>query len=91
MAILNFLKTPKIREYHHEYIYYDPDKEAREERIKRIQRKKEAEKNNELYSPSLKQGVFTSQLKGNKIKSESKNLRIVMTLIVIAVIIYMIK
>lgn len=91
MAILNFLKTPKIREYHHEYIYYNPDKEAREERIKRVQRKKEAEKNNELYSSTLKQGVFTSQLKSNKIKSESKNLRIIMTLIVIAVIIYMIK
>lgn len=91
MAIFDFVKTPKIRRYHHEYIYYDPKKEEREERIKRIQRKKEAEEKGELYVDSLKPGVFKSQLKSSSTMDNGKRMKLYITILTVGALIYMLS
>ncbi len=91
MAIFDFVKTPKIRRYHHDYIYYDPKKEEREERLERIRRKKEAEEKGEIYTESLKRGVFTSKLQNNKTQIEGKRIKMYITLFAVIALIYMLS
>lgn len=90
MAIFNFIKQPKIRQFHHDYIYYDPKKEERENRIKRIQKKKEAQAKGELYADNLR-GAFHSQLKSNAIKRKGNNTKLYITLFIIIALIYWLK
>ncbi len=75
MAIFNFFKMPKVRQYHHEYIYYDPDKEEREERLKRVRQQLANEKSNKAQ-PMLRKGVFQSQRKTNTASQQSRNIRL---------------
>lgn len=91
MAIFDFVKTPKIRRYHHEYIYYDPKKEEREERMERIRRKKEAEEKGELYTEPLKKGVFTSQLRSNSVNTDGKRVKLYITILTVIVLVYMLS
>lgn len=91
MAIFNFLQTPKIRRFHHECIYYDPQKEARLEREERIRKKREAEEKGELYVEPLKKGVFKSQLKSSTTILQAKRLKMYITLLMIGALIYMLS
>ncbi len=89
MAIFDFTKQPKIRQFHHDYIYYDPQKEERENRIKRIQKKKEAQAKGELYAENLR-GAFRSQLKSSALKRKSNNTKLyIMLAIIIALILWL--
>lgn len=90
MAIFNFLKTPQIRRYHVDYVYYDPKKEERKEREERIRRKKEAEEKGELYVAPLRQGVFTSQLK-HKQSSSCNRMKLYISVVTIAILVYMLS
>lgn len=88
MAIFDFVKTPKIRQFHYEYRYYDPKKEEREERMERIKRKREAEERGEIYTEPLKKGVFTSQLSNGKSKPTGSNVKMYITVCIIIALVY---
>ncbi len=90
MAIFDFLKTPKIRQYHHEYIYYDPQKEAREERIKRVQKKIQAKEKGGLYADNIKSAYSSHREERNR-KMKSNNVRYIITAIVIVALVYWLK
>jgi len=90
MAIFDFLKAPKIRQYHHEYIYYDPQKEAREERIKRVQKKIQAKEKGGLYADNIK-SAYSSHREERNQKMKSNNVRYIITAIVIVALIYWLK
>lgn len=81
MAIFNFFKTPKIRQYNVSYRYYDPQKEEREERLKRVQQQIADEKNG--GSGLVRKGMFREQ---SKIKRSSEKSRIIqMAIIAVAI------
>ncbi|MBE6329897.1 MAG: hypothetical protein E7072_07270 [Bacteroidales bacterium] len=81
MAIFNFFKTPKIRQYNVSYRYYDPKKEEREERLKRVQQQIADEKNG--GSGLVRKGMFREQ---SKIKRSSEKSRIIqMAIIAVAI------
>lgn len=81
MAIFNFFKTPKIRQYNVSYRYYDPKKEEREERLKRVQQQIAEEKNG--GSGLVRKGMFHEQ---SKIKRSSEKSRIIqMAIIAVAI------
>ncbi|MBO7428016.1 MAG: hypothetical protein J6U08_04825 [Paludibacteraceae bacterium] len=90
MAIFNFIKTPNIRRYHHEYIYYDPKKEEREKRIERIRQKKEAKERGLLYADNIR-STFSAQREEREKKRKGNNIHYIVTAIVIAALIYWIK
>ena len=78
MAIFNFFKTPKIRQYNVSYRYYDPKKEEREERLKRVQQQIADE-----GSGLIRKGMFHEQ---SKIKRSSEKSRIIqMAIIAVAI------
>lgn len=82
MAIFNFFKTPKIRQYNVPYRYYDPKKEEREERLKRVQQKLADEQSG--VSSIVRRGMFSEQ---SKLKRSSEKSRM-MQIAIVAVIIF---
>lgn len=65
MALFSFYNMRKPRQYEHKPIYWDPNKEAMEERVRKIKREMGVEESLEEYKPQIK-GTFvegTSHLK----------------------------
>ncbi|MCC8095426.1 MAG: hypothetical protein LIP05_08755 [Tannerellaceae bacterium] len=94
MALFSFYNVKKPRQFEHKPIYYDPKKEAMEERISKIKREMGMEEAEEEYKPSVK-GTFiegTSHLKKSRLKGEDsrgrkyKNVKLAVILILLAVL-----
>ncbi|MCC8198662.1 MAG: hypothetical protein LIP06_08855 [Tannerellaceae bacterium] len=94
MALFSFYNVRKPRQFEHKPIYYDPKKEAMEERISKIKREMGMEEAEEEYKPSVK-GTFiegTSHLKKSRLKGEDsrgrkyKNVKLAVILILLAVL-----
>ncbi|MDR2919570.1 MAG: hypothetical protein LBV72_09450 [Tannerella sp.] len=96
MAMFSFYKMRKPRQFDHKPIYWDPRKEALEERIRKVERELDEKKEVDLenYKPSIK-GSFiegTSHLKKSKAKGDTaqdrvyKNMRLLLILAVAVVI-----
>ncbi|MDD2436331.1 MAG: hypothetical protein PHG27_02600 [Massilibacteroides sp.] len=88
MAGISFFKTRKPRKFEHKPIYWDPEKEKKEERERRIKRELGLDDLSE-YKPSIK-GTFvegTSHLKkslnkGDTVESRKvKSFRLIMILL----------
>ena len=65
MALFSFYNMRKPRQYEHKPIYWDPHKEAMEERVRKIKHEMGVEESLEEYKPQIK-GTFvegTSHLK----------------------------
>lgn len=65
MALFSFYNTRKPRQFSHKPIYWDPHKEAMEERVRKIKREIGVDEPLEEYKPQIK-GTFiegTSHLK----------------------------
>lgn len=65
MALFSFYNMRKPRQYEHKPIYWDPHKEAMEERVRKIKREMGVNESQEEYKPQIK-GTFiegTSHLK----------------------------
>ncbi len=83
MAIFNFFKAAKVRQFHHEYIYYDP---AKEEQEKRLQRVREEIANEKEGKPQriVRKGFLSEQRKNNKSDAQSRNIRLMLLIVVVA-------
>jgi len=94
MGLFPFYNMRKPRQYEHKPIYWDPRKEALEERERRIRREMGLEEPLEDYKPQIK-GKFvegTSHLKRSYNKGEDirsrryKSFKLALWLVVLAVI-----
>ena len=95
MAVFSFYKMRKPRRFEHKPIYYDPRKEALQERIRKMEIEMGVHKEGaEEYKPSIK-GTFiegTSHLKKSRARGddmrlrESKNMRLLLILALLAAI-----
>jgi len=95
MPILSFYNTRKPRQYAHKPIYWNPDKEALDERIRKIEIEMGVRQEPlEEYKPSIK-GTFVegtthlkrSKAKGDDIRSrEAKNMRLILFLVLLGAI-----
>ena len=95
MAVFSFYRMRKPRRFDHKPIYFDPRKEALQERIRKVEIEMGV-RQEELgeYKPSIK-GSFiegTSHLKKSRARGddvrarESKNMRLLLILALLAVI-----
>lgn len=91
MALFSFYNTRKPRQYDHKPIYWDPHKEALEDRVSKIKREMGVEEPLESYRPQIK-GTFvegTSHLKksvdgGNSARDRKyKNVKLLVALAVL--------
>ncbi|MDR3268733.1 MAG: hypothetical protein LBT83_06665 [Tannerella sp.] len=95
MALFSFYNVRKPRQFDHKPIYWDPRKEALEERIRKVKREMgELPDDPAAYKPSLK-GVFiegTTHLKKSKSKGDDvrnriyKNMRLLLVLALLALL-----
>ncbi|MBO4530107.1 MAG: hypothetical protein IK017_00080 [Paludibacteraceae bacterium] len=86
-----FFQGPKIRQFHHECIYYDPKKEERENRERRIRAELGLEKSSNNLS-MMRKGVFQEQRKAAKSLDESRRRRVIILAVVIgALFLYIVK
>ena len=93
MAIFSFYKMRKPRQFNHKPIYWDPRKEALDERIRKVEIEMGVRKETlEDYKPSIK-GTFiegTSHLKKSRSRGhdprtrESTNMRLLLILAILA-------
>ncbi len=92
MALFSFYHMRKPRQFEHKPIYWDPHKEALEERVSRIKREMGVEEPIEEYKPHIK-GTFiegTSHLRRSVDKGENardrkyKNVKLLVALAVLA-------
>ena len=77
MAFISFYNMRKPRQFDHKPIYWDPRKEALEERISKVKREMGIEEPLEEYKPHIK-GTFiegTSHLKKHVERGESSRSR----------------
>lgn len=77
MALFSFYNVRKPRQYNHKPIYWDPHKEAMEERVRKIKREIGMEESLEEYKPQIK-GTFvegTSHLKKSYEKGDNERSR----------------
>ena len=97
MALLPFYNLRKPRQFNHKPIYWNPNKEALEDRIRKIEVEMGVrEETVEEYKPNIK-GSFvagTSHLKKRKAKesnnkrSSDKNTRLLLILLVLVAILW---
>ena len=90
MGIPRLFKVPKHKEFNYRPIYFDPEKEEREERIKRI--KAEMGVKDESGETKYKPGIVRGQMRGNyrqyrKARRQS-NVRLIVILLTLFALAY---
>ena len=97
---ISFVKTPKPRADRHKFIYYDPEKEERQEREERVNKELGIKDENKPFVTSIKRGSFrrmyedgvevnnNSDFKRQKRASNIRLLIIILILLVIVAYLY---
>ncbi len=89
MNIPRFFKIPRHRQFNYQPLYYDPEKEEREERNREIKRElgiKDEEEGE--YRPTIRRGSMKAYFKGNKRARRNSNLRLVLIIIFLLFLAY---
>ena len=90
---MGFFNLYKPKEYKPKYIYYDPKKEAKEERDRQREKQTESDDNTEYRPKILKRGTFREMADKNKNlrreHSQKSNIRIVIILVLLLAIAYL--
>jgi hypothetical protein len=93
MALISFFKTPKHRRFQYNPIYYDPQKEELQNRIRTIEDEIKAEKEGMEFerNSTLKRGFLKrSYFPEIKRKKQVSNLRLVIILAALLLVSYVI-
>lgn len=78
MNIPRFFKIPSHRQFNYQPLYFDPEKEEREQRNKDIKKELGIKEEGEAYSPGIRRGAMKSYFKANKRSTRNSNLRLVL-------------
>jgi len=92
MALPRFFKLQKPKRFEYSPRYWDPEKEAREERIRRIKEEMGVElENKNLTRSTITRGSFRHYKKHARVKaSRSSNIRLIIILALLFLISYLI-
>ncbi len=88
MGIPRFFKLPKHKQFNYQPLYYDPDKEAREARKKRIARELGVDPEKE-YTPNIARGSMREYFKREKEVRVRSNIRLLFIIIILFFITYL--
>lgn len=88
MGLFNLYKP---KEYRYRYIYYDPQKEAQKERLKKEQEHQQAVEAGE-YKPTIRRGTFKEMAQKNtnlrREQIRQSNIRLLIILSVLLIVVY---
>jgi tRNA U34 2-thiouridine synthase MnmA/TrmU len=89
MAIPRFFKLAKPKQFEHIPIYYDPLKEQREERVRRIKQEMGLEVEGKKKTTSISRGSFRQYSSRYKRKaSAASNRRLIIIFVILALLAY---
>jgi hypothetical protein len=89
MGIPRFFKLPKNKRFNYQPLYYNPEKEERENRNRMIAKELGIE-SDKLYTPKIKHGSFRSVYKKEHKVNRMSNIRLVLIIIVLLFLAYLI-
>ena len=87
MGIPRFIKLPGHKQFNYSPRYYDPDKEEREDRIRRIKQEMGIDIPGDPTRSTIRRGSFRQAARNTKVKAtRSSNIRL---LIILAVLLFL--
>lgn len=90
MALPRFIKLPGHKQFSYSPRYWDPEKEAREERIRQIKQEMGVDVPNDPNRSTIRRGSFRTAGQNTKVKaSRTSNIRLVVILIILFFIAYL--
>ena len=90
MGIPRFIKLPGHKQFNYSPRYWDPEKEAREERIRLIKQEMGVDVPSDPNRTTIKRGSFRRARQKAKVKaSRSSNIRLVIILAVLLMLAYL--
>jgi len=90
MGIPRFIKLPGHKQFNYSPRYWDPEKEAREKRIRQIKQEMGVEMPSDPNRSTIKRGSFRQARQKAKVKAtRSSNLRLVVILAVLLMLAYL--
>ena len=91
MGVPSFFKTRGPNKFNYSPLYWDPVKEAREERIRSIKHEMGIDTDSNLKGASLSRGSFRQFKRNTKVRaSRSSNIRLAVILAILFLISYLI-
>ena len=89
MGIPRFFKLPKHKQFNYQPLYYDPEKEAREARAKRIAASS-GDNSEKKYIPNISRGSMREYYKREKKKvHKQSNIRLIFIIAILFIIAYL--
>ena len=90
MGIPRFIKLPRHKQFNYSPRYWDPEKEEREERIRRIKQEMGYELPNDPTKTTIRRGSFRQAAQHTKVKAtRSSNIRLAIILAVLFLLAYL--
>jgi hypothetical protein len=90
MGIPRFIKLPGHKQFNYTPRYWDPEKEAREERIRQIKQEMGIEVPSDPNRTTIRRGSFRAAQKHKQKASRSSNIRLLVILAVLMFLAYLI-
>lgn len=89
MGVPRFIKLPKHRRFSYSPIYWDPEKEEREVRLRQIKQELGMELNSDPNRTTITRGSFRQASQKSKVKAgKNSNIRLVIILAVLLLLAY---
>jgi hypothetical protein len=90
MGIPRFIKLPRHKQFNYSPRYWDPEKEEREERIRRIKQEMGVDLPNDPNKTTIRRGSFRQAAQRTKVKAtRSSNIRLAIILTVLLLLAYL--
>jgi DNA mismatch repair protein MutH len=90
MGVPRFIKLPKNKRFNYSPLYWDPEKEEREERIKRIKHEMGIDIPGDPNRTTITRGSFRQAKQKARVKaSRSSNIRLLVILAVLLLLAYL--
>jgi len=92
MGIPRFFRVPQHKRFNYQPLYYDEEKEKREERIRAIEKEMGIERENDdkTYRPSIGRGSFNAMNTRRRKAQRSSNIRLIILILFLFFITYFI-
>jgi len=91
MGLPRFIKLPSHKQFNYSPRYWDPEKEAREERIRQIKQEMGVELPADPNRTTIRRGSFRTASQQSKVKaSRTSNIRLVVILAILLFLAYLI-
>ncbi|MFO7657606.1 MAG: hypothetical protein R6W78_11100 [Bacteroidales bacterium] len=89
MAIFQFFKLDKHKEFNYTPLYYDKEKEEFNERVRRIEEEMGITKSSDGYKPGIKKGTLRENLHSSKRQNRTGSMRFFLILLILLAAAYL--